>query len=120
LQDVAQKVEIAAVAREHGAETPFVRPAELSGDLAGTIPVIAHAIEALSNGGARISLACCLFATAPFVRPEDLRESGRLIEGSELDYVLSLTRFDAPIQRAIRLDAQGRGGMFPPENFNVR
>jgi len=37
--------EIAEVARIYGAETPFTRPAELSNDHAGTIPVVAHAIE---------------------------------------------------------------------------
>lgn len=36
--------EIAEVARAHGAETPFVRPADLADDHTGTIPVIAHAV----------------------------------------------------------------------------
>ena len=37
--------EIAAIARAHGAEPPFIRPTELSNDHAGTIEVIAHAIR---------------------------------------------------------------------------
>src|SRR5690606_21500032 len=36
-------VEIAEVAKLYGAEAPFVRPAALSDDHTGTIPVIAHA-----------------------------------------------------------------------------
>jgi pseudaminic acid cytidylyltransferase len=112
--------EIAEVSRRAGAEVPFVRPAELSGDLAGTTAVIAHAISALELGGSSDSLACCLFATAPFVRSGDLRRASHLFEAKDLDYVLSITQFDAPIQRAIRLDNQGRIGMFHPENFHSR
>jgi N-acylneuraminate cytidylyltransferase len=37
--------EIAQVARDCGAEAPFKRPPELSGDHALTLPVIAHAIH---------------------------------------------------------------------------
>jgi pseudaminic acid cytidylyltransferase len=112
--------EIADVARRAGAEVPFVRPAGLSGDLSGTTAVIAHAISALELGESPDSLACCLFATAPFVRSGDLRRASHLFEAKDLDYVLSITQFDAPIQRAIRLDNQGRIGMFHPENFHIR
>ena len=41
--------EIAFVAREFGAETPFLRPAELSDDHTGTIPVVSHAIKKLRH-----------------------------------------------------------------------
>src|ERR1041384_7656100 len=37
--------EIAALAREAGAEVPFRRPAELADDHAPTVPVIAHALR---------------------------------------------------------------------------
>jgi len=33
-------IEIADIARQYGAETPFLRPASISGDRIGTIPVI--------------------------------------------------------------------------------
>ncbi len=65
--------EIGAVAREWGAETPFVRPEELSNDFAGTIPVIKHAIEWFIENGVQPELVCCIYATAPFVTPQDLQ-----------------------------------------------
>src|SRR5690242_14371761 len=37
--------EIAAVARAHGADVPFVRPAELADDFTPMLPVVAHAIR---------------------------------------------------------------------------
>lgn len=41
--------EIRAVAREHGAEAPFLRPAELATDEAPTEPVIEHALTYLAD-----------------------------------------------------------------------
>ena len=41
--------DIAAVAREYGAQTPFMRPPELSNDHAGTLEVVQHALSALGE-----------------------------------------------------------------------
>lgn len=112
--------EIAAVAREWGAETPFVRPPELSDDHTGTIPVIAHAVTWLQQQGTSPEYVACIYATAPFVQPDDLRASlYRLIE-TDSDYAFTVTSFPFPIQRAIRINASGRVEMFNPEHFNTR
>jgi len=37
--------EIASISRKYGAQTPFLRPANLSDDHTPTVPVIAHAIS---------------------------------------------------------------------------
>lgn len=57
---------IAEVARAAGAETPFVRPAELADDLTPTVPVIAHAVEACQAMGWDIEYACCIYPCVPF------------------------------------------------------
>ena len=49
--------EIAEVARQFGAEIPFMRPSSLSDDYTGTIPVIRHAVEWLSDNGSAVSEA---------------------------------------------------------------
>ena len=41
--------EIAAVAREHGAETPFLRPAEFAQDQTTDLPVFEHALQWLEE-----------------------------------------------------------------------
>ena len=58
--------EIARVAQQYGAVTPFTRPAELSDDYTGTIPVIRHAIEWFMAHGEKPEQVCCIYATAPF------------------------------------------------------
>ena len=112
--------EIAGVAREHGAEAPFLRPAELSDDHTGTIPVIAHAIRWQAAQGVAADLTCCLYATAPFAQADDLRRGLAALEDSGADYAFSVTSYASPIQRAFRITPDGRVAMFWPEHFNTR
>lgn len=109
--------EIAAVARDQGAEVPFLRPADLSGDHAATVPVIAHAAAAL--GLAPDTQVCCLYATAPMVEPGDLAAALALLQPS-VTYVMAVTTFPYPIQRALRRDAQGGVTMMAPEHMTTR
>jgi len=60
--------EIAQVARDAGAEVPFMRPPELSDDHTATLPVIAHALREAEALWGRQDTLCCLYATAPFVQ----------------------------------------------------
>lgn len=112
--------EIADVARKCGAEVPFIRPAHLSDDHTGTIPVIAHAIEWFIGRGSDIRKACCLYATAPFVRAQDLQAGLVELETQACDYAFSMTSYAFPIQRALQLTTAGRVRMFYPEHFDTR
>ncbi|MCL9781548.1 pseudaminic acid cytidylyltransferase [Vibrio sp. S4M6] len=112
--------EIADVAKDCGAEVPFFRPHNLSDDHTGTIPVMHHAIEWMNKNGENVALACCLYATAPFVLGKDLGTGLNLIEGSELDYVFSASSYSYPIQRAFEIDNAGRINMFQAKHFFTR
>jgi N-acylneuraminate cytidylyltransferase len=112
--------EIAQVARHAGADVPFVRPSELSDDHTGTIAVVRHAIDWHLQHAQTPSLVCCIYATAPFVTAADLCRGLEIVEGSDADFALSVTRYPFPIQRAFRVDTRGRLAMFDPEQFNTR
>ncbi|MGR5354126.1 pseudaminic acid cytidylyltransferase [Vibrio sp. DNB22_19_2] len=112
--------EIAAVAVAHGAEVPFLRPAEISDDYATTMDVMAHAIHWCQNDGWDVEAVCCLYATAPFVLPEDLQQGYALLRDTGAQFAFSATSFPFPIQRAIKLDKDGSVSMFAPENEQVR
>jgi len=112
--------EIADVARNHGAEVPFMRPAELSDDHTGTIPVIAHAIQWQKRQGSAPVAVCCIYATAPFLRIEELLRGLEDLEQTGADYAFSVTKYEFPIQRAIRISSSRRVEMIYPENFNTR
>lgn len=112
--------EIAEVAQTHGAEVPFMRPLELSDDHTGTIPVIAHAINWQNANGQVVDLACCIYATAPFVQAQDLQRGLEVLRFSGAQYAFSVTSYAFPIQRAIRITPDQRIGMFQPEHFGTR
>ena len=112
--------QIAATARDWGAETPFARPAELAGDYIGTVPVIRHAVERLQTNGGSPEAVCCLYATAPFVQVGDIRRGLKALELENVDYAFSVTSYAFPIQRALRITETGRTSMFYPEHVNTR
>lgn len=112
--------EIAEVAKTHGAEVPFMRPADLSDDHTGTLPVIAHAIQWQNAHGAQVSDVCCIYATAPFVQQSDLQRGLEVLQNTGAEYAFSVTSYAFPIQRAIRITLEQRVEMFQPEHFGTR
>lgn len=112
--------EIADIAQQHGAEVPFMRPAELSDDYTGTVPVIKQAIQWFAEYDEAPSLVCCIYATAPFVSASDIRKGLQQLEKHNAAYAFSVTSYAFPIQRAIKITANERVEMFAPEHFNTR
>jgi pseudaminic acid cytidylyltransferase len=112
--------EIAEVARQWGAQVPFMRPTTLADDHTGTIPVMRHAIEWFSERRQVSDQICCIYATAPFISAVDIRRGLDILIDSGSDYAFTVTKYPFPIQRAIRIIEQGRVAMFNPEKFNTR
>jgi len=112
--------EIADVGRQYGADVPFVRPAELADDFTGTNAVVKHAIEWFVGNEQPVSIACCIYATAPFIQASHLEEGYRKLIASDKAYVFSIARYSSPIQRAIRLNKAGEIVAVHPENYYVR
>ena len=81
--------EIAAVAREYGAETPFLRPAEFSQDNTTDLPVFKHALEWLKEHEGYVpDIVIQLRPTSP-IRPRDCVDGAIqiLIDHPEADSV---------------------------------
>lgn len=112
--------EIAAVARRYGGETPFMRPAELADDHAGTDAVFLHALEWIAERGAPPEHACCLCATAPLIDAADLRRGLDLLKSADATAAFSVAAYEHPIFRALRLNERGRLEMFWPEHRLTR
>lgn len=93
--------EISELAKSVGAEAPFIRPSSLSEDHTPTGAVVKHAIEYLGLPNLSQANICCLYATAPFVTADDLRGSLSLLETKNCDFVLPVTNYAFPIQRAL-------------------
>lgn len=112
--------EIAGVARQWDAEVPFMRPPELADDSTGTIAVMRHAVEWCTTHGSSPDPVCCVYATAPFLRPADLRAGLDLLLDEDCDYAFAATAYAAPIQRAFQISPTRRVRMFNPEYFAAR
>lgn len=99
--------EIMQVARNYGAETPFVRPAELCDDFTGTGAVIKHAVQWLQRQVTAIEYVCCIYATAPMLQVEYLRRGFTILTERNASYVFSVTSYPFPILRSLRILPEG-------------
>lgn len=112
--------EIAEIAKAYGAEVPFMRPAELSGDHVATTPVIAHAVEWQNQHGEKVSEACCIYPTSPFMRAKDLVLGLQTLVDTGASYAFSVATYAYPIQRALRATNNQRLAMVQPEYYGKR
>lgn len=112
--------EIADISRKLGAETPFVRPADLADDHATTASVIVHAIERCDSLGWQVGAVCCIYPAVPFLRAPDLVAAWKLYEASSADYCFPVAEFPSAVQRALHRDADGRLSPIDPANELVR
>lgn len=82
---------IAEVARAHGADVPFMRPAELANDSAGKWGVWQHALEACDRHyGEPIDLYVDLDCTSPLRDVEDISQAIAQFRGAGADAVFSV------------------------------
>jgi len=112
--------EIAAIAREYRAEVPFLRPAELANDFAGTAEVVCHAIEWLAQEGMQPKFICCIYATAPFIQASYLKQGYDKLVSSDATSVFSVTTYPYPIYRSLKITEKGCITMIWPDYENIR
>ena len=86
--------EINSIAKQFGAECPFIRPSKLSNDYAGTMEVVAHTIQWLENQGFALNSVCCIYPTA--------------------------TKYVYPVERSFKILDNSGLTMLLPENINKR
>jgi CMP-N,N'-diacetyllegionaminic acid synthase len=77
--------QIAKVAREHGGDVPFLRPAELAGDTTPTWPVLQHALREMeAREGKHFETVLLLQPTNPARIPEDVTRALAMLESNPL------------------------------------
>lgn len=101
--------EIAAVARTAGAEVPFLRPPELSGDTVLDHPVFVHVLERLAQDEGYVpSLVLHLRPTTPHRLPGWIEAAAALLrDDPRADSVRSVSPPAQHPYRMFRLDAEG-------------
>lgn len=112
---------IKSTVEKKGLNVPFMRPASLSDDFTGTVPVVTHTLKWYEENIEVVDYVLTVYPTAVLLREEDVRSAmTQLIEDNDCDSVMSATNFAFPIQRAVFEDDQSYATMFEPENYSRR
>jgi N-acylneuraminate cytidylyltransferase len=67
-----------------------------------------------------VAHACCIYATAPLIEPCFIQQGYDALIGSDAAFAFSVTGYAFPIQRAVRLTADGRVDALYPEHRLTR
>lgn len=112
--------EIAEVAIRIGAEVPFLRSVELADDFSGIEKVVPDGIMKIELPGIDVTSACCILATAPFLRAVDIRAGFEALHSGGWDYVVSATDFAFPVFRGFQKLDDNSLKMLYPEHYHTR
>ncbi|OGS03948.1 MAG: hypothetical protein A2204_01145 [Elusimicrobia bacterium RIFOXYA1_FULL_47_7] len=114
--------EIAKVAKNFGAELPFIRPAYLAADKSSTIDVLVHAINFMQDElNYDFDIIVLLHATTPFRTSKDVDSSIKLLVDKKAQNVFSVA--DAhrnPYFNMVELDKKGYASLSKKGKFVTR
>lgn len=97
--------EIAGIARQEGAEVPFMRSEKTSSDFATTFDVLEEVIAEYENQGVFYDALCCVYPCVPFLTAETLCKAGMTFSGHES--LIPVCKYPVPIEWAMRIDEKG-------------
>lgn len=99
--------EIATIAKNYGANVPFMRSLDNSNDYATLNDVIVEVLEQYKVRGIKFEIGCCILPTAPLLQQKYLKKGLDLLLKKGFDSVWPVVRFSYPIQRALDLAENG-------------
>ena len=105
-------LQIASLAEDAGAEVPFLRPEDLSGDLVGAADVIRHSVKLLGLGE-EVSVMN-VYPTAP-LPPAIFADAASLHGKNREHFVVGVGRYRTPIERSLRADL----GLMAHEDYSA-
>ena len=111
---------IAEVARQYGANVPFMRSEETANDYATTADVLKEVISKYQEQGQEFDNFCCLYATAPLVQSKDIISAFERLNQSDFTCVYPVVQFSYPIWRCLDLAEDGTMTRHWPEFENSR
>jgi CMP-N,N'-diacetyllegionaminic acid synthase len=83
--------DIAAIAKKHGGDVPFIRPTELSQDTTAMYPVLQHAVREIERANnKKVDVIMLLDVTAPTRTIEDVDNCIRKVIDDKLDTVMTV------------------------------
>jgi CMP-N,N'-diacetyllegionaminic acid synthase len=113
--------EIISLAKQFGIDVPFTRPLHLAGDEISSVAVVSHAVKFIEAMEKKtydyISL---LQPTAPLRTDYDIDTAIELLENSDADSVVSVTRVEEPHPMKMMIVNDGFLRPFTPDHWHER
>jgi N-acylneuraminate cytidylyltransferase len=111
--------EIASIAKEYGANVPFLRSVATSDDYSTTADVLSEVLEQYEKLGKNYDYIGCLYPTAPFVTADKLKKAFDEVGEKNADAAVPVVRYGFPPQRAFVI-RDGRVQYSHPEHERTR
>ena len=105
----------AAIARDHGCEVPFMRPAELCADTTPHLPVMDHALRWLrKHDRYEPELVMTLLPTSPLRQPAHIRQAVEIARSTGADSVIGVDEMPPHFNpmRVVTIDDGGWARLF--------
>lgn len=110
---------IAAIAKECGAEVPFIRPSDLASDDAMVMDTYLYVIDKITEETKQsIGAFVALLPTVPFRLPDDINNAVSIFCEYKADSVISVTESPVPIEWYRKISEEGKLRGYLPE-FNA-
>lgn len=94
--------EIADVAREYGAEVPFLRSEKTASDNASTFDALDEVIQEYKKLGKQYSTLCCIYPCVPFLKAETLKLAYKKM--NKHNAVIPVCKYSVPIEWAMKIE----------------
>jgi pseudaminic acid cytidylyltransferase len=114
-------LKIKKIAQKYGAEVPFLRPKNISGDYATTRDVIKHAMNFYNKNLNKIEDFCCIYPTSPLLNEKTLIRAFKIYKkNKKKKYVFSAVKFSYPVQRGFSIDNKNQVKPIDKKKFGKR
>ncbi len=112
--------EIAEIARQYGAETPFIRPPELASDDSPEWLAWQHALNYLQGENGMPDVMVSIPITAPLRQPEDIDRCLDCYASGDADLVVTVCpAYRSPYFNMVKLNGDGTVNLVIPPTENV-
>ena len=114
--------EIAQVAKQYGADVPFIRPKELAQDTSPELLAWKHAIETMEGQlGHAVDVMVSVPTTSPMRSPQDVESCLKLLLESDADIVITVTEANrSPYFNMVTIDERRNAKLvIPPADGEV-
>ena len=111
---------IAKIANNLGAETPFIRPKNISDDHSSSGLVVKHAIEFFKTKKLNYKNICCVYPVSPFISHLDIKKAYKILTSDKWSFVFTAAKSSFSIERSFSLNNNKSVKMNFPKNYHKR